>query len=229
MSLPIHVLLVVVVAAVAILLCWLSRGNPASARPVRLLLGFAIAINEVIWWSYRYWHEGIRLSNLPLQLCDVTLWAAVIACLMPVSIVVEFAYFAGLAGAGMALLTPDLWSPWPSYPAVYFFVAHGGIIVAAAVLVFGRICPLGRSAMWRAFTVFITYGALVGAFNSIFRTNYMYLCKKPGGGSLLNFLGPWPLYLFGGAAIALALFALLAIPLGTRGPHRAMRAFAYRR
>jgi hypothetical integral membrane protein (TIGR02206 family) len=143
----------------------------------------------------------------------VTLWAAVIACLTPFPMLVEFLYFAGLAGAGMALLTPTLWSKWPSYPAIYFFVAHGGVVIAAAVLVFGRICPLRRNAMWRAFALLAGYTAVVGLFNALFRTNFMYLCQKPGGGSLLDFLGPWPVYLFGGAAAALVLFALLSIPV----------------
>jgi len=213
MRLPVHILLLAAIAAVAVLLCGVCRRNPRRARTVRLVLGCAIAVNEIIWWTFRYSHEGIRASNLPLQLCDVTLWAAVIACILPRPLLVEFAYFAGLAGAGMALLTPDLWSSWPSYPAIYFFVAHGGIVVAVAVLVFGHVCPLRRNAMWRAFALLAVYAALVGAFNALFGTNYMYLCRKPAGGSLLDFMGPWPVYLFGGAAAALALFALLSIPL----------------
>jgi hypothetical integral membrane protein (TIGR02206 family) len=211
MNLPIHIVLLAAIAAGGVLLCRVCRRNAARARTVRLVLGGGIAVNEGIWWAFRYSHEGIRASNLPLQLCDVTLWAAVIACLAPWPVVVEFLYFAGLAGAGMALLTPTLWSPWPSYPALYFFVAHGGIVIAAAVLVFGRICPPRRGAMWRAFALLIGYAALVGVVNAVFRTNYMYLCQKPGGGSVLDFMGPWPWYLFGGAAATLTLFALLAI------------------
>ena len=213
MRLYIHILLLAAIVAIAVLLCGMCRRKPARARPVRLLLGYGIAVNEVIWWVFRYRHEGIRAANLPLQLCDVTLWATVIACFRPVPILVEFAYFAGLAGAGMALLTPTLWSPWPSYPAIYFFLAHGGIVIAVAVLVFGRICPLRHGAMWRAYALLAGYTALAGAFDALFRTNYMYLCQKPAGGSLLDFLGPWPVYLFGGAVAALALFALLSIPL----------------
>jgi hypothetical integral membrane protein (TIGR02206 family) len=216
MRLPIHALLLAAIAAIAVLLCQLCRGHPGRARIVRLLLGYGLALNEAIWWVFRYWHEGIRISNLPLQLCDVTLWATVVACIVPLPILVELAYFAGLAGAGMALLTPDFWSPWPSYPAIYFFVVHGGIVVAAVVLVFGGIWPLRRSAMWRAFAFLSGYAVLVGAFNALFRTNYMYLCYKPRSGSALDLLGPWPVYLFGGAAIALALFAVLAIPLRPR-------------
>jgi hypothetical integral membrane protein (TIGR02206 family) len=213
MRLSVHILLLSAIAVLAVLLCGLCRRDPARARIVRLVLGYGIAVNEIIWWTFRYAHEGLRIANLPLQLCDVTLWAAVAACIVPLPILVEFLYFAGMAGAGMALLTPTLWSPWPSYPAIYFFVAHGGIVIGAAVLVFGRVCPIRRSAMWRALAVLTGYAAIVGAFNAIFGTNFMYLCTKPAGGSVLDLLGPWPWYLCGGAAACLALFALLSIPL----------------
>jgi len=216
---PAHLLLLAAIAAIGVLLCCECRRRPEHARAIRLILGIGIAINEAIWWTFRYAHEGIRLGNLPLQLCDVTLWATVAACLAPVAIMVEFAYFAGLAGAGMALLTPDLWSPWPSYPAIYFFVAHGGIVIGAAVLVFGRVCPVPARAMWRAFGILLAYAGLVGAFDRLMGTNYMYLCRKPGSGSILDLLGPWPLYLLAAAGAALILFALLTLPL--RGPARA--------
>jgi uncharacterized membrane protein YwaF len=78
-----------------------------------MALGWGLALNELAWWGFRYGHEGVHLRNLPLQLCDVTLWVTVLGCLTLYSPFVEFAYFAGIAGAGMALVTPDLWSPWP--------------------------------------------------------------------------------------------------------------------
>ena len=141
-----HISLLIGVAGAAILLAVLCRRDRGSrggvSRIVRFALGFGLAANELIWWAFRYSHEGVHRANLPLQLCDLTVWSTVWACIKPVPIMVEFAYFAGLAGAGMALLTPDLWSPWPSYPAIYFFVAHGGVVVAVAVLVFGGAAPL---------------------------------------------------------------------------------------
>ena len=118
----------------------------------------------------------------------------------------------------MAVLTPDLWSPWPSYPAVYFFLAHGGIIVAVAVLVFGGVARIRPGAVMRVFNLLVWYVVLLGTFNAIFGTNYMYLCRKPKDASLLNLLGPWPIYVTAGAIIALGLFQLLWLAVRQNDP-----------
>jgi hypothetical integral membrane protein (TIGR02206 family) len=214
---PLHLTILAVTAALAAALCILLRTDRLSPAVVRRALGIGLAVNELAWWMYRYSHEGFRFPvNLPLQLCDATVWATVVACITLLAGFVEFAYFAGIAGAGMALLTPDLWSPWPSYPAIYFFLAHGGIVIGAAVLVYGRIAPLKPGAPWRAFGWLLAYAAVIGAFNAIFKTNYMYLREKPGNASLLDALGPWPVYLIAGAAVGLALFWLLWLPARSR-------------
>jgi hypothetical integral membrane protein (TIGR02206 family) len=209
-----HVTLIVLVAAAALTLSWLCRRGILPARPLRIAIGVLLIVNELVWWWFRYSHEGLRFPhNLPLQLCDATLWLTAIACLTPVRPIAEFAYFAGIGGAGMAVLTPDLWSPCPSYPAIYFFVAHGGIIAGAAVLVWGGIVRLNRGSVWRAFAILALYAAVVGAFNAVFGSNYMYLCRKPESASLLDALGPWPWYLVSGAAVALGVFWLLYVPV----------------
>jgi hypothetical integral membrane protein (TIGR02206 family) len=208
-----HISLLAAIATVSCALALLSRRGHIPSRPVRLALGWGIVLNEVVWWAFRYSREGIHAVNLPLQLCDLTVWAAVAACLTARPAVVEFAYLAGMAGAGMALLTPDLWSPWPSYPAVYFFIAHGGIVVAAALMAFGGIVRFRPGGVWRSFAALAVYAAAVGAFNAVFGSNYMYLCRKPNNASLLDSMGPWPWYLAGGAALGLAIFGLLWLPV----------------
>ena len=184
-----------------------------SSRTTRFVLGYGLILNELIWFTFRYSHEGLNpATNLPLQLCDATLWATALACITLLPRLVEFSYFAGLAGAGMALITPDLWSAWPSYPAVYFFVVHGGIVVAVLVLIFGDIVVLRRGAVWRAFGMVLVYAAVVGSLNGLLGSNYMYLRKKPNNASILDAFGPWPMYMAAGAAVAFALFWLLWLP-----------------
>jgi hypothetical integral membrane protein (TIGR02206 family) len=201
-----HLSLLGIILAVAILLPIASRRGVLPERIVRRALACVLATGEVIWWIFVYAHEGLRPANLPLQLCDVSLWTTVIACWTLRPWLVEFSYFAGIAGAGMALLTPDLWSPWPSYPAVYFFISHGGTVVAIILLVFGGIAPLRKGAMWRAFAMVVAYAAVVGAIDAALHADYMYLCEKPRSETILNAFGPWPWYLFAAAALTLLLF-----------------------
>ncbi len=213
---PLHLAIIGVIASVAAALSLLCRKRLISLRATRVVLGAGLAVNEFIWWWFRYSHEGVHASNLPLQLCDLTVWASVVGCLTLSPGVVEFAYFAGLAGAGMAVLTPDLWSPWPTYPAVYFFVGHGGIVVAVCVLAFGRISALRAGAVWRAFGWLAAYACALGAFDAITGADYMFLCRKPKNASLLDALGPWPMYLVAAAVAALGLFWLLWLPVRPR-------------
>ncbi len=210
---PLHLSLLLATALISGVLAYLCKTERLSKDAVRLTLGLLLMLNEFGWWFFRYSHEGLRVGNLPLQLCDVSLWATIAACLIMQPLLVEFAYFAGIAGAGMALLTPDLWSPWPSYPAVYFFVAHGGIVIANIVLIYGAIGSLRRGAVWRAFGVLVAFAIGVGAFNALFKTNYMYLCYKPKNATILDFFGPWPIYLLVAFAISLILYALLWLPV----------------
>jgi hypothetical integral membrane protein (TIGR02206 family) len=210
----VHLSLLALIATGCVIAALLVRRGHLPPTSTRVALGAGLATNEIIWWVFRYSQEGIRFpENLPLHLCDLTLWATVIACLTLWRPAVEVGWFGGLAGAGMALLTPDLWSPWPSYPAVYFFLAHGGILIGMSAVVVGRMRPLEPGAVWRAFGVVLAYALAMGIFNAVFDTNYMYLCRKPEAQSLLDALGPWPAYLASSGVVALLLFWLLWLPV----------------
>jgi len=191
---------------------WCSKGQRA-ARRVRYAVAFFLSANELVWYAYRLHYEGFRFPHaLPLNLCDLTLWLTVVAILSLNQWAFELAYFAGVGGSSMALLTPDLWAPFPSYPTVYFFLAHGVVVAAILMLVWSRIAVPKPGCLRRALILLNAYAVVIGIFNAIFRTNYMYLCSKPSGASLLDYLGPWPVYIAGGELVALIIFWLLWLP-----------------
>ncbi len=147
---PIHFAIIAAVPAVAWLLTLTARRYPLSARAIRIALGLLLLANELCWYAYKLRTEGWRFpEGLPLQLCDLTLWMAIVAALTLKPWAVETAYLAGAGGAGMAILTPDLWAPLCSYPSIYFFTAHGGLIVAVLVLLWSRMAHLRPDALWR--------------------------------------------------------------------------------
>ena len=208
-----HLLILLAVLALAGALTALLRRKATSARIVRLSLGGILAANELIWYGYRLHGEGFRFPDaLPLQLCDLTLWLTVVAALTLKPSVFEVAYFCGLGGSSMALITPDLWAPFPSYPTIYFFVSHGLVVTTLLTLAGGRLVRLRPGCVWRAFAVLNVFAALDGIFDAVFKTNYMYLCQKPVSASLLDYFGSWPVYILAAEAFALVLFWLLWLP-----------------
>jgi hypothetical integral membrane protein (TIGR02206 family) len=213
-----HLSILAIIAALASLLILLRRADIIPAKAARWMLGLALAANEVVWWAYRYSREGFHVENLPLQLCDAAVWFTVLACFIDARAIVEFAYFAGIAGAGMALLTPNLISPWPSYPAVYFFIAHGGIVVTMLAVVPGSRTTIASAGVWRSYALLLVYAAFVGLVDRMSGANFMFLLHKPEAASLLDAMGPWPWYLLGGALLGLALFWLLWLPVRRTGP-----------
>ena len=191
-----------------------------AAKPIRLTLAAFLTVNELIWYVFKYSHEGWRFpEGLPLQLCDLSLWLAILACLTLRPLIYEFAYFAGIGGSMMAVLQPDLWAPLCSYPTIYFFVVHGGVVVAVLYLTWARLARPRPGSAWRAFLLLCAFAAVVGAFDAVFHTNYVYLRQKPGSASLLDFFGPWPWYIFGGLGVALIVFLLMSLPFRRRVRH----------
>ncbi|MBI5085077.1 MAG: TIGR02206 family membrane protein [Acidobacteria bacterium] len=210
---PVHLAIMAAIPLVAALLAWPARAEPARGRRIRLAAGWFLLVNELVWYGYKLKLEGSPFPQyMPFQLCDLSLWLTIISLLTLRAWLFDAAWYAGLAGAAMAVLTPELWAPTFSYPTAYFFTAHGGIIACLLFLVWSRQVRPRPGSMWRSLIVLNGWGAFVGAFNAIYGTNYMFLCRKPSAASLLDYLGPWPAYLLAGEALAVFFFFLLWLP-----------------
>lgn len=204
------------VAIAAAALCSAARLRPGewidtAARALAIIVFAA----EAGWWVYLAlggrgpWSAAY---DLPLQLCDVVGFIAPAALWWRQPLLVELAYFWGLAGSVQALLTPSLMEHFPSYPYWQFYVAHGGVVVTALFLVIGlRLRPRSRSVP-RIFLITVAFTVLVGLADIVTGGNYMFLREPPSTGSLLNFMGPWPWYIATGTVLALVFILILDAP-----------------
>jgi len=207
-----HVGAVVVIAVATAVLVVLARRGPG---PWLKMLALVLVLDEVSWWVYLLaggQPGSVLAQSLPLQLCDVAIFVTAAALWARAPLLVEVTYFWGLAGTLQALLTPDLPQHFPSYPYFQYYIAHGGVVASALLLVVGlRIHPRPGSLL-RIAAVTLAYVALVGVVDAITGADYMYLRAKPPSATLLDVLGPWPWYLLGATAIGLVLFAVLDAP-----------------
>lgn len=149
---------------------------------------------------------------LPLHLCDFLILVATFALLTRAQPAYELLYFWGCAGTLLALVSPDVRTGFPDWRFLSFFVLHGLVVVAAVVLTVGFGMRPRPGAPWRALLVTNAYAAAVGVVNWAFGTNFLYLCHKPGARTLLDWMGPWPLYILVADLLAAALFWLLYWP-----------------
>ena len=214
---PGHLALLAAMPLIAGLLALWARRTAGAAHPIRLTLGAMLAGNMAAWYCHEIWHGYFRFpAELPLQLCDVAAWATLAAAFTLRPRVYELAYYAGIAGSGMALITPDLWAPLLSYSSIRFFLEHGLVVITLLYLVWAGLARPLPGSVWRAFLALNVFAAAIGAFNAVFGTNYMYLRAKPVNPSLLDYLGPWPVYILVGEAVALVLLMLLWLPFRER-------------
>src|SRR5207244_5631214 len=107
-------------------------------------------------------------------------------------LLVEVTYFWGLAGTIQALLTPDLPQHFPSYPYFQYYIAHGGVIAAALILVIGLRLQPRTLAMVQVSSTTVAYAAVGWSVDAISGQNSLYLRAKPPSPTLLDVLGPWP-------------------------------------
>lgn len=207
-----HLAVIGGIPATAALAAWMGRRSARAANAVRIGLGLFLLIDELAWYVYIARSQGLQFpGGLPLDLSDFIVWSTILAALTRRRAFFEFSYFAGIAGAGMAVLTPDLSNARMSYELIHFFLAHGFSVVTVLALLWMHQARIGRGAMWRAFGMLNALALCLGIFDWRFGTNYMFLRDKPEAVSLLTYFGKWPVYIFAADALALGLFSLLAM------------------
>jgi hypothetical integral membrane protein (TIGR02206 family) len=204
------------IAGAGALLCLAARRRPGPwTDSAARALAVVILTAEASWWIFLAFNGRGRwsaASDLPLQLCDVVAFLAPAALWWRRPLLVELTYFWGLGGSVQALLTPDLKEHFPSYPYLQFYLAHGGVVLAALFLVIGlRVAPR-RGAVPRVFLITLAFALLAGLADLVAGSNYLYLRQRPLAGSLLDFLGPWPWYLAAGTILALLVLLALDAP-----------------
>ena len=213
---PSHLAVLGVFATGAALLVWIGRRQTESQAR---LFGRAFAVLIVAAFLVALVYKLIRPNldtSVPLQLCDVAELTAAYALWSQRHWAFALTYYWCLVLSSQALITPDVGTPEegaPDFPTIFssrssrFTCSWSG---RPSISRGGVGC--GRRGAATAVIATLAWAAFTFTFNAITGTNYGYLNRKPATASLLDVLGPWPIYLLTEVTIVLIVWALMTWP-----------------
>ena len=157
-------------------------------------------------------HPSIDVS-VPLHLTDLATIVAAYALWSRRYWAYALTYYWGLVLSTQALISPIRFGrDFPSFDFVAFWGIHLLVVWAAIYLTWGR----GMRPSWRSYRIAVAatvvWAAATLTFNSIAGTDYGFLNRKPATPSLLDVLGPWPIYLLAATVLLLIVWALMTWP-----------------
>jgi hypothetical integral membrane protein (TIGR02206 family) len=151
-------------------------------------------------------------TSLPFQLCDFGWLFAVHALWTRNRLSATITYLWGITLTTQGVFTPDLESEFPELRFLMFWAMHLLIVWAAFLVVPGlRILPTWHTYR-QTLAITLVWAISAYVYNVVADTNYGYLNRLPKNSSLLDYLGPWPLYVVLEIAIVAVVWALLTWP-----------------
>jgi len=221
-----HLVSLALILGVCLGLIVFGRRIPTRARPaIRWSMLVLICLCEGSWhvWKLATGDWSVQVM-LPLWLCSVTSWTMPFLLVARSQRYYEWAYFMGIIGASMALLTPDLTIyGFPHFRFIEFLLLHGLLIIAVVYMT----AVEGFRPTWHSLPRVILaanlYWLFCGVVNPWLGSNYLYTAGKLPTPSLLDVLGPWPWYLLAMEGLGLLFCLLLYLPFALRDGMRHAR------
>ena len=213
----VHVITIVVIAFVSIFLPKFYKGKADEQISLMKKIIAGVIAAHVIISPYK---DLYLLANpydwretIPLHMCDLSEIFLIWFLLGGPKILYLCAFFWGLGGATMAILTPDISHHDLDY--IFFMIGHGMIIVGimfATVTLGNR--PYAKDIIKVSLITAFVLLPIVYVINLILGepANFWYLMAKPVGASLMDVFPDPPYHLLYTTPLAIAVFYLIYLP-----------------
>jgi len=152
-------------------------------------------------------------TDLPLSTCNLFAILAPWLFWNPNRKLFEILYFLTIAGTLQAVITPDLYVGFPTYGFFKYWITHVGLVILVIhYLLSFELYPTAKGIL-RTFGWLNIYILALVPINLLLDANYFYLMAKPVNTSILDFFGPWPIYILVTELLAMGFFALAYLPV----------------
>ena len=152
-------------------------------------------------------------EDLPLSTCNLFCILAPWLFWRPNFKYFVVVYFLVMAGTLQAVITPDLYRGFPSYGFFKYWTTHVGLVLLVIhYLVCFELYPTAKSTL-TAFGWLNIYVLALMPINYLLDANYFYLMAKPINPSVLDYFGPWPIYILVAEILVMGFFAIAMLPV----------------
>ena len=182
-------------------------------------LGFALILNELLNPFYLIALGDYKWTNtVPLHACHISSYTAGLFLLTREQKFFDFAYFWGLGGGTMALLTPDVEFTFPDLDFITLFFGHGllffsliyVVIVVKQKVTFGSLVNALKYSLI-LLPIMYVLNVLIGGEPG-YEANLWYLMKAPAGDSLMSLFPSPPWHVFPVFPLVAVIFYMLYLP-----------------
>lgn len=151
-------------------------------------------------------------TDLPLDICN--LMGLLLPFLMwtPNHRIFPFLYFYTMAGTTQAVFTPHLFNGFPNFIFIKYWIVHSGLIIYTIFIAVVWDFSIRKKDLWRSFGVLQVYILMVYFLNRLIGANYVYVVGKPPTASVLDYFGPWPVYILVCEGIMLFISFMVYLP-----------------
>ena len=213
----IHIVTMAIIVLVAVFLPLVCKNQSTSNKSLISKVIAFIILSHVIISPYK---DLYLLQNpynwreiLPIHMCDLSEIFLAAFLLGGPKILYKCAFFWGLAGASMAIITPDI--PVIDLDYAFFMIGHGMIVIGVmyATISLGN-RPYAKDILTVSLITAFVLLPIVYLINLILGepANYWYLIAKPAGASLMDAFPEPPFHLLITTPLAIAMFYLIYIP-----------------
>ena len=213
----IHIVTMAIIGLVAVFLPLVCKNQSTSNKSLISKIIAFIILSHVIISPYK---DLYLLQNpynwreiLPIHMCDLSEIFLAAFLLGGPKILYKCAFFWGLAGASMAIITPDI--PVIDLDYAFFMIGHGMIVIGVmyATISLGN-RPYAKDILTVSLITAFVLLPIVYLINLILGepANYWYLIAKPAGASLMDAFPEPPYHLLITTPLAIVTFYLIYIP-----------------
>ena len=192
---------------------YIKRKNDILKKVVIAGIFVLILINQGLDFYREGYIQEIKLG-LPLHLCDFSCASIMLYFLTKKREFFLFAFFAGISGAGMAILTPDVLYAFPHIDYIRHMIGHSMILLGVSyAMVVDNQRPYFRD-VHRVLLVLTLFLIMMYPINYLLGppANYWYVMEKPPGLNVTGFMRDEPYHMIDIYILAVIVCYLIYLP-----------------